>query len=123
MISAAGRAILNSQMHKNKSAIIRYRTVYAALLLDSKWVPANKTVYLHTALGGTGDPNIGVFGSHLTHAWPENEDQLISRFLDSRPIDFSQLANDDSPTKSRSLNVGIGAFLHEVGHALTLRND
>ena len=110
-------------MHTNKSSIFRIRTVYAALLLDSKWVPRNKTTILHTALGGAGEPPLGVFGSHLTHAWPENEDQLISRFLDSRPIDFSQLANDDSPTKYRSLNVGIGALLHEVGHALTLRND
>ena len=116
-----GRAILNSQLHKNKSDIFRFRTVYSALLLDSKWDPKNKTILLHAALSAPGNPNLGIFGSHLTHAWPENEDQLISRFLDSRAIDFSQLANDASPTKYMSLNVGLGAFLHEIGHALTLR--
>ncbi len=113
---------MNSQLHKNKSAYFRLRTVYAALLLDSKWDPINKTAILHAAVGGDGNPNLGVFGSHLTHAWPENEDQLISRFLDSRTIDHSQLANDFfTPTKFLSLNVGLGALLHEIGHALTLR--
>jgi hypothetical protein len=116
-----GRAILNSQLHKNKSDIFRFRTVYAALLLDSKWDSINETILLHAALSAPGNPNLGIFGSHLTHAWPENEDQLISRFLDSRAIDFSQLANDDSPTKYMALNTGLGAFLQMVAVALTIR--
>jgi hypothetical protein len=118
LIQAADRAIKKSSFYKSNPP----ETVYAALLMDSHWDREAKRTKIHTALGGPGDPSLGIFGSHLTHAWPENEDQLIDRFLDSRPIDFSQLANDDSPTKSRSLNVGIGALLHELGHSLTLGN-
>jgi len=92
--------------------------VFACLLLDAYYNKELKRTVMHTALGnGFTVPRLGIFGSHLTHAWPENEEQLISRFTDSRNLDFSQLANDDSLTKYRALDVGIGAFLHEVGHA------
>ena len=97
------------------------KMVFACLLLDAYYNKTLNRVPMHTALGnGYTVPRLGIFGSHLTHGWPENEDQLIRRFTDARNLDFSQLANDDSLTKFRALDVGLGAFLHEVGHAHTL---
>ena len=95
--------------------------VFAVLVLDSRWNSTNKKVLLHSALGSdASNPKLGIFGSHLTHSWPENTDELITRFTDARKIDFSQLADDSSPNKFEALNTGIGAFLHELGHAFGL---
>jgi len=118
LFNSAHTAIKESSFYLNQSTETRDLNAYAVLLLDSHWDPINKKILLHAALGSGGSsPRLGIFGSHLTHAWPENEDQLISRFTDSRNLDFSQLANDDSTNKYRALDVGIGAFLHEVGHS------
>ena len=121
IFDAANTAIVESSFYSTQSKETRDLNAYAVLLLDSHWDPVNKTILRHAALGSGGsNPRLGIFGSHLTHGWPENEDQLISKFTDARNIDFSQLANDDSLTKFRALDVGLGAFLHEVGHAHTL---
>ena len=99
----------------------RDKMVFACLILDSYLNLSTNRLMLHTALGnGYSFPKLGIFGSHLLHAWPENENELIGRFTDTRRLDFSQLANDDSSTKYKALNTGIGAFLHELGHALKL---
>jgi hypothetical protein len=121
LFGAANTAIVESSFYSAQSNETRDLNAYAVLLLDSHWDPVNQKILRHAALGSGGSkPRLGVFGSHLTHGWPENEDQLIGKFTDARNIDFSQLANDDSLTKFRALDVGIGAFLHEVGHAHTL---
>jgi hypothetical protein len=115
-------SIRNSPSYLNENVVLRPTMVYAVLILDTRWDPIKQDAELHTALGGQGNPRLGVFGSHLTHAWPENIDQLISRLTDTRTINFNELANDDSPTKLRALNTGFGAYLHELGHALGLGN-
>ena len=121
LFGIANDAILASTFYTSKPAVIAKNSVVACLLLDSFYDKNQKKVFLHTALGsGYTNPRIGIFGSHLTHAWPEDETQLISRFLDSTPLDFNQLADDSSPNKYEALNTGIGAFLHEAGHAHTL---
>ena len=111
-------AIKESTFFTSKPTKVSTNMVVACLLLDSFYEAKSKKLYLHTALGsGYTSPRLGIFGSHLTHAWPEDETQLIRRFTDSTPLDFSQVAFDASSNKYEALNVGIGAFLHEVGHA------
>lgn len=98
------------------------KMIVACLYLDTHWNAQKQKLLLHDARGNWwSSPRPGVFGSHLTHAWPEDHLQLVKRFTDSRSLNFSEVANDDSPTKLRALNVGIGALLHEVGHAHSLR--
>ncbi|KXN73625.1 hypothetical protein CONCODRAFT_68160 [Conidiobolus coronatus NRRL 28638] len=95
----------------------------AGLLLDSKWDPAIGTTRAHTALGGGGgDHFLGVFGSHCTHAWPSQLEDVVRCFSDTTPIDQRYL-NDERHGQGKHLdacNIGIGAMLHEVGHSLGL---
>ena len=113
-------SIQQSAAYLNERVFLRSTMTFAVLILETRWNPIKKDAELHTALGGQGNPRLGIFGSHLTHAWPENIDELINRLTDTRTINYNELADDDSPTKLRSLNTGFGAFLHELGHALSL---
>jgi hypothetical protein len=93
----------------------------ATLILDAHWDKSKNKALGHTALGGGSNGiQMGIFGSHLAHAWPESTRELIWRLTDNTPIDMNYVAMDASPTKFKSFNVGSGAFLHEVGHALGL---
>ncbi|KAJ2899052.1 hypothetical protein GGI21_000302 [Coemansia aciculifera] len=95
----------------------------ACLSLDSHWDPEQKIILGHAALGGgSGDRRLGVFGSHTTHAWPANAEEVAAKFLDTTITDTRYLANDAGGCGEywRSANVGMGAFLHECGHLLTL---
>ncbi|KAJ2743522.1 hypothetical protein GGI20_003677 [Coemansia sp. BCRC 34301] len=95
----------------------------ACLSLDSHWDPEQKVILGHAALGGgSGDRRLGVFGSHTTHAWPANAEEVAAKFLDETITDTRYLANDCGGCGEywRSANVGMGAFLHECGHMLTL---
>ncbi|CAG8583018.1 1795_t:CDS:2 [Paraglomus occultum] len=94
----------------------------AGLILDSHYDPAMDLIRGHAALGGGADHiRLGIFGSHLTHAWPRCLEQVVSCFQDDTNI-TQDLANDngESYTWWKCCNIGIGAMLHEVGHALTL---
>jgi len=108
----------------SQSENIRKNMVFACLVLDSYWDFDSQQVMLHAALGnGEIPPKLGIFGSHLTHAWPENQYELLDRLTDIRMLNFDELANDDSPTKLKALNTGIGSFLHQVGHAFSLKHS
>ncbi len=112
--------VTSSPFYLNKPTETRAKMEFACLILDTHWDPIKKESMLHTALGGCGNPRLGVFGSHLLHAWPENLNELVNRLTDSRKIDFQQLADDSSATKFEAFNTGIGALLHEIGHAFSL---
>lgn len=96
------------------------RPVVAGLLLDAAYAPDQSMLLGHAALGAH-DPaglSLGIFGSHLTYAWP--------RFLEEVPLCLSDatppgdtVCNDNSECTTcwRACAVGQGAFLHEVGHA------
>jgi hypothetical protein len=95
----------------------------AGLILDSHYdaSPDMKYIRGHAALGGgSGDMQLGIFGSHLTHAWPKHLEEVVSCFQEDITTDENKLANDvgECGTWWRCCNVGIGAFLHEVGHSL-----
>ncbi|KAJ2257784.1 hypothetical protein GGI13_000798 [Coemansia sp. RSA 455] len=95
----------------------------ACLSLDSHWDPEQQLILGHAALGGgSGDRRLGVFGSHSTHAWPANAEEVAAKFLDTTQTDTRYLANDCGGCGEywRAANVGMGAFLHECGHLLTL---
>ncbi|KAJ2486308.1 hypothetical protein IWW37_005666 [Coemansia sp. RSA 2050] len=95
----------------------------ACLTLDSHWDPKEKTILGHAALGGGGGNRfLGVFGSHATHSWPANAEEIAAKFLDTTRVDPRYLAKDCGGEGEywRVANVGMGAFLHECGHLLTL---
>ncbi|KAJ2356990.1 hypothetical protein GGF43_001735 [Coemansia sp. RSA 2618] len=99
----------------------RHFVVY--LTADSRWDAGLGVILGHAALGGgVGDRRLGVFGSHTTHAWPANAEEIAEKFLDTTKTDTRHLANDanDCGEHWRAANIGMGAFLHECGHLLTL---
>jgi len=95
----------------------------AALILDTHYDPISKRLLGNASLGG-GNENIrlGLFGSHLTHSWPESEKELIWRLTDRNVIDLNAVFDDNSPTKFKSFNIGAGTLLHEIGHLLGLQH-
>ena len=113
-------SIKKNQVYIGETKYDKNTMVFGIIILDAFYDKNLNRAVLHHALGnGYTEPRLGIFGSHLLHAWPESWNQ-INRFFDERKLDFSQLTNDDSPTKMKALNTGIGAFLHEIGHAHTL---
>ncbi|CAG8476893.1 835_t:CDS:2 [Ambispora leptoticha] len=95
----------------------------AGLILDTHYDPKMKLIRGHAALGGgAGHVRLGIFGSHTTHAWPRYLEEVVNCFQNNTKTDERILANDvgESGTWWKCCNIGIGAMLHEVGHALTL---
>jgi hypothetical protein len=95
----------------------------AGLMLDSHWDVKAKVTRAHAALGGrAGDLALGIFGSHLTHAWPRNMEDIVPAFMNTTETDTRYVANDANESGQwwKAANIGMGAMLHEVGHAHTL---
>ncbi|PVU90874.1 hypothetical protein BB559_004408 [Furculomyces boomerangus] len=95
----------------------------SALSIDSTWSPSLKIALGHAALGGGyANRRLGVFGSHLTFAWPSCLEEVFPCFNDTTKVDTNYLSNDGNSTNEywRAANVGMGAFLHETGHLLTM---
>jgi|GEM_PF-958645 len=82
---------------------------------------AQNTAYAHTALGGGG---LALFGSGTLYAWAESLDELVARLADDTPIaTLSPPVFDDSGFRAvrwANYATGLGAVLHELGHALNL---
>ncbi|KAL1925804.1 uncharacterized protein VTP21DRAFT_687 [Calcarisporiella thermophila] len=94
----------------------------AGLILDTHWDAQMKLVRGHAALGGgAGHIKLGIFGSHLMHAFPRNLEEIVPCFMDDTVTDTRHVANDvgESGTWWKCINIGSGAMLHEVGHCLT----
>jgi len=98
--------------------------IYAAvLLLDAHWDVEKQLITGHAALGGSvGNLHLAVFGSHCLWSYPSCLEDVIPSFTDCTPTDTSHVANDcgDAPCAWEALCLGVGAHLHEVGHALGL---
>ncbi|KAI7907358.1 putative peptidase family-domain-containing protein [Cokeromyces recurvatus] len=95
----------------------------AGLILDSHWDTTEQVSLGHTALGGgAGDTALGVFGSHLLHAWPTSIEDIVPSLLNNTMTDTRYVANDANESGNwwRACNIGMGAMLHEVGHSYTL---
>lgn len=98
-----------------------HRPVVAGLILDSHYdLTDTKLILGHAALG-SHDPkglSLGVFGSHLTYAWPRFMEEVPACLLD-RTFAGETVGNDNGECDAlwQACAVGQGAFLHEVGHA------
>ena len=100
--------------------------VVAGLILDSHYSLSQNLILAHAALGAhhpSGDrPSLGMFGSHLTYAWPRFLEEVPDCLLDATAPGDTTVGNDNGECTSmwRACAVGQGAFLHEVGHAFGL---
>lgn len=93
----------------------------AAMYLDAHWDKKQDMILGHAALGGgAGDVQLAVFGSHGLHSYPSNFPQMTPSFLDNTHLSKDEVANDcnECGTSWECLNICLGAFLHEIGHAL-----
>lgn len=98
----------------------KYRPVVAGMLLDSHYDIAQSLILGHAALGchKPDGLSLGIFGSHLTYAWPRFLEEVPACLTDlGYPGDTIANDNGESGTASQACFIGQGAFLHEVGHA------
>ncbi|KAL4910845.1 hypothetical protein BDW74DRAFT_141985 [Aspergillus multicolor] len=96
------------------------RPVVAGLILDSHYDAQQNLILAHAALGchKPDGLSLGIFGSHLTYAWPRFLEEVPSCLTDDTETGDS-VGNDNGQcgTMQGACFVGQGAFLHEVGHA------
>lgn len=96
------------------------RPIVAGLILDSHFSIERNVILGHAALG-CHDPkgiSLGIFGSHLTYAWPRFIEEVTHCLTDTtHPGD--KVGNDNGECQSmwEACTIGQGAFIHEVGHA------
>ncbi|KAF2746695.1 metallopeptidase [Sporormia fimetaria CBS 119925] len=94
--------------------------IVAGLILDSHFSIEQNTILGHAALG-CHDPqglSLGIFGSHLTYAWPRFIEEVTHCLTDTR-VPGDKVGNDNGECESmwEACTVGQGAFVHELGHA------
>ena len=59
-----------------------------------------------------------IFDCHTLFSWPASFEEIIPSFMNTRPVDTNYIGIDfEGNTCWIAANVGIGAMLHEVGHA------
>lgn len=94
----------------------------AVLTLDTMYDPKMRLIRGHAAVGAgaPGQLSHGVMGSHWLWAAPSCLDGVTAAFLDTEPTDESCCVNDlgECERAWQTLNIGSGAFAHELGHAL-----
>ncbi|ODQ65800.1 hypothetical protein NADFUDRAFT_82762 [Nadsonia fulvescens var. elongata DSM 6958] len=93
----------------------------ACLFLDAHWDAQQNLLLAHAALGGYANNfRLAIFGSHSLFSWPSCIEEIPSCFMDTTLTDTSKVCNDSnqSGTAWEALNIGQGAFQHEIGHLL-----
>ncbi|KAI9485776.1 MAG: hypothetical protein EXX96DRAFT_19181 [Benjaminiella poitrasii] len=91
----------------------------AGLVLDSHWDVKQQVSLGHTALGGgAGDTALGIFGSHLLHAWPVSIEDIVPSLMNNTVTDTRYVANDadESGNWWRACNIGMGAMVQYYIH-------
>lgn len=92
----------------------------AGLILDSHFSASRDLILAHAALGAHNPSglSLGIFGSHLTYAWPRFLEEVSDCLMDNTSPGAT-VGNDNGEcgTMWEACAVGQGAFLHEVGHA------
>jgi hypothetical protein len=89
----------------------------AGLILDSHWDVKNQLSLGHTALGGgTEHTALGVFGSHLLHAWPTCIEDIVPSFMNNTKTDTRYVDNDANESGEwwRAANIGMGAMVKSL---------
>lgn len=92
----------------------------SVMLLDSHWDKDSQTLRGHAALGSSGDNlKMAIFGSHCLQSYPSSLEDVVDAFSDCTRTDTEFVANDcgEAGSSWEAANIGIGAHLHEVGHA------
>ncbi|KAK0636797.1 putative peptidase family-domain-containing protein [Bombardia bombarda] len=98
------------------------KPVVAGLILDSHFDVEKKMILGHAALGAhhANGLSLGIFGSHLTYAWPRFLEEVSACLTDlAKPGDTVGNDNNECASMWEACAVGQGAFLHEVGHAFS----
>ncbi|UKZ76095.1 hypothetical protein TrVFT333_003791 [Trichoderma virens FT-333] len=111
--------IASAAVKKHLNPLPGQKQYVAVLLLDAHWDKDVKTIRGHAALGGgSGELQLGIFGSHSLHSYPGCFEEVVPAFTDCTPTDTAYVANDCNEAGSswEAANIGIGAHLHEVGH-------
>lgn len=94
---------------------------FACMFLDSHWDPQSNLLLGHAALGGgLSDLRLAIFGSQGLWSWPNCYEELYFTFSDCTRTDTNVVVNDcnEAGTAWEALSLSLGAFLHEIGHAL-----
>lgn len=95
----------------------------SCLYLDAHWNKDANLITGHAALGSDGgDIALAIFGSQALQSYPSCFEEVDAAFTDCTPTDTKFVANDcnESGSSWEAANIGLGAHLHEVGHALGL---
>lgn len=91
----------------------------AVMFLDTHW--DGNFITAHAALGGGDDRiKLAIFGSHGLYSWPTCIEDVVPYFMDDTRTSLNEVANDSGEcgTHWETLNVTLGAFMHEIGHLL-----
>ena len=85
----------------------------------TRFDPETRKVRGHTALGGGG---LALFGSGGLFTWPSSLADVGRTFQDPRPTDVDRVQDDSNGRQTiwGTASTGIGATLHELGHAFGL---
>ncbi len=93
-----------------------------AVMQMTRYDPQARKAYAHTALGGG---SLALFGSGGLHTWAQGLDELVDRFSDQRRVVDFDLFDDSAFRKTfwANYSTGLGACLHELGHAFGLNHS
>ncbi len=97
-----------------------YRSV--AVMQMTRYDAQARKAYAHAALGGGG---LALCGSGGLHTWAQGLDELLDRFSDQRRVVDFGLFDDSAFRKTfwANYSTGLGACLHELGHAFGLNHS
>eukprot|EP00124_Ichthyophonus_hoferi_P005078 Ihof_evm2s661 gene=Ihof_evmTU2s661 len=115
-----GDIFLHRKMGQDAKAIIDDDTKkMIGLISFTEFDQVTKKSVMHTALGGDRH---GAFGTNNLYTWAENYTKIPEAFMDDTPINKEEFADDSFGRGNRwgSFATGMGATLHEIGHALGL---
>ena len=97
----------------------------AVIFMDTKFDPKLNLILGHAALGGGSDlVKLAIFGSHGLYCWPSSWEDLTSIMLNNNRVVDNGLPvsndNGEAGTVFETFSTTLGAFIHEMGHSLTL---
>ena len=90
-----------------------------ACMSMTRYDPKTQKAQAHTALGAG---ILGLFGTGGLHTWAQDLDEVVARWADSRKVAGFSLYDDSALRGTFWANyaTGLGATLHELGHAFGL---
>lgn len=97
----------------------------AVIFMDTKFDAKNNLILGHAALGGGNDlVKLAIFGSHGLYCWPSYFEDLSSIMLNNNRVVDNGLPvsndNGEAGTVFETFSTTLGAFIHEIGHSLSL---